>query len=613
MDSASVPEAEKAPHPDTGPKTGEDQERVHNADFKPISSSGDDGLSGSSSTEKDTTHQHRGLAAAHTPVSSPLQQQDEDEEHEVVYPKGATRILIIVSLCLSVFLVALDQTIIAPALGAITAQFSSVKDIGWYGSAYLLTTTALQPLYGKLYDAFPVKVVYLLAIFIFEIGSLVCAVSPSSTAFIVGRAVAGMGTAGLFSGSIVVMAYTLPLRKRPLAFGLIGGMWGIASVAGPLLGGVFTDHVTWRWCFYINLPIGGATMVAIFFLLRIRGQKRHTNNNVSFLSKVKKLDLLGTAVLIPAVICLLLALQWGGTEYPWNDSRIIGLFVGFGAIIALFIGIQFWKGDQGTLPPRLFKNRNVLCAMLFSCFFGSAFFPLIYYLSLYFQAIQGDSAVEAGIKLLPLLIATVLTSVLSGALISAVGYYNPFALVGMILFTAGAGMITTLTLDSPLRAWFGYQVLAGLGVGVGFQLAILVVQAVLPREDIPVATACVQFFQSLGGAVFVAVAQTVFQNGLVEGVVRDVPGLDPDVLINSGASQVRSVLEGLGLEEYVGVVLEAYLVGLRNAYYISVACAAGAFCAALGLSWVNIKRKKGVGRGEEQSNVESEASGVEVE
>ncbi|KAL1847639.1 hypothetical protein Daus18300_013899 [Diaporthe australafricana] len=538
--------------------------------------------------DQDKTH----IAAGHlsTPSSTDnVEAGPQQEQHgtEIVYPKRTTQTLILASLCLSVFLVALDQTIIAPALGAITAEFKSVKDIGWYGSSYLLTTTALQPLYGKLYNSFSVKPVYLLAVFVFEVGSLVCAVAPSSTAFIVGRAVAGMGTAGLFSGSIVILAYTLPLRQRPLAFGLIGGMWGIASVAGPLLGGAFTDHVSWRWCFYVNLPIGGAAMVAIFFLLHIKGQKKR---DIGFLAKMKQLDLLGTAILIPAVICLLLALQWGGTEYPWSNSRIIGLFVGFGVMIVIFIGVQIWKGDEGTLPPRLFKNRDVLCAMMFSAFFGSAFFPLIYYLSLYFQAIQGDDAVEAGIKILPLLISTVLTSVLTGGFISAVGRYNPFALPSMLLFTVGAGMITTFSLDSPLRVWFGYQVLTGLGIGVGFQLGILVVQAVLPQEDIAVATACVQFFQSFGGAIFIAVAQTVFQNGLINGIRRDVPGLDPQVLINSGASQVRQILASMGMEQYTKAVLTAYLTGLRHSYYITVACAAGAFCAVSGLSWVNIKK-----------------------
>jgi MFS family permease len=163
----------------------------------------------------------------------------------VRYPKGLTLALIITALCLAVFLVALDQTIIAPALGKLTEEFSSVKDIGWYGAAYLLTTTAFQPSYGTIYRIFSVKWTYLAAVFIFEVGSLVCALAPNSTAFIIGRAVAGIGTAGLFSGSVVILSFTLPLDKRPLAFGAIGSMWGIASVAGPLLGGAFADKTTW--------------------------------------------------------------------------------------------------------------------------------------------------------------------------------------------------------------------------------------------------------------------------------------------------------------------------------------------------------------------------------
>jgi MFS family permease len=171
----------------------------------------------------------------------------------------------------------------------------------------------------------------------------------------------------------------VPLEKRPLAFGLVGGMWGIASVAGPLLGGAFTEHATWRWCFYINLPIGGLAMIIVFFFVRVNRNDSDTIN-MTFMDRVRKLDLAGAAIFIPAIICLLLALQWGGAEYPWNNSRIIGLFCGFGAMIAIFIGIQFWKGDEGTLPPRLFKNRNTLSAIIFAMFFGAGFFPLIYYL-----------------------------------------------------------------------------------------------------------------------------------------------------------------------------------------------------------------------------------------
>ncbi|KAK3381522.1 major facilitator superfamily domain-containing protein [Podospora didyma] len=546
------------------------------------------------SSERPRPSVDKAPAPTDAPAPAPKQDSTNSRLHNdegIAYPTGLKLVLIVMSLCMASFLVALDQTIIAPALGAITSDFSSVGDIGWYGAAYLLSTTALQPSYGSLYRMFSVKWVYLAAVFVFEVGSLVCALAPTSNAFIVGRTVAGMGTAGLFSGSAVIISHILPLRKRPIAFGLIGSIWGVASVAGPLLGGAFTDHVTWRWCFYINLPIGGAAMASIFFFLHI---KRDNNPlGESFWVRILKLDLIGTAMLIPAIVSLLLALQWGGTEYAWNDSRIIGLFVGAALMAIIFVAIQIWKGDKGTLPPRLFKNRNVVCALMFGFFFGASFFPLVYYLSLYFQAIQGDSAVQAGIKLLPMLISVTFTSIATGGLIAVVGYYNPFILPCMILFTVGAGMISTLGLNSPTSHWFGYQVIAGLGIGVGFQTGVLVVQNNVPFEWIATATASVQFFQSMGGAIFIAVAQSVFQNGLTTAVQRDAPQLPAEIFIHSGASQVRQVLATLHAEAYTEVVLSAYLEGLRNAYYITVACAAAAFVVAACLSWKKIEKRGG--------------------
>ncbi|OTA90555.1 hypothetical protein M434DRAFT_33541 [Hypoxylon sp. CO27-5] len=505
------------------------------------------------------------------------------------YPSGLKLYLVILSLCLAVFLVALDQTIIAPALGAITGEYGSVKDIGWYGSSYLLTSTALQPLYGKIYRIFDIKYAFLSAVAIFEAGSLVSAAAPSSTVFIIGRAIAGMGSAGLFSGSIVILSYTLPLRRRPLMFGMFGCMWGIASVAGPLLGGAFTDHLTWRWCFYINLPVGGVATIVIFFFLNIA--RVNNPDNRSLLSRVLQLDLIGAAVLIPAIIMLLLALQWGGAQYPWNDRRIIGLFSGAGVMILIFVGIEQYQQDKGLLPPRFFKDRNLLCAMLFALFFGASFFPLIYYLSLYFQATQGDSAVTAGIKLLPLLISVVISSIISGALITATGYYNPVILTEIAIVAVGAGLLTTLDLHTPFRLWFGYQVLCGLGVGVGFQAGVVVVQNVVSKDLVPQATSCVQFSLNLGGALFIAVAQTVFQNGLIKGLQQHAPRLDPALFIHSGASQIRQVMAAVHQEGALDAVLMAYMEGLRQTYYISVGAAAVAFLAALGLQWRKIEKR----------------------
>ncbi|ESZ94686.1 hypothetical protein SBOR_4937 [Sclerotinia borealis F-4128] len=516
---------------------------------------------------------------------------NELDGEEAVYPHGLKLAVILAALCLAVFLVALDQTIIATAIPKITDQFNSIQDIGWYGSAYLLTTTALQPTFGRIYTIFSIKLTFIAAIIIFEIGSLVCATAPNSTALIIGRAVAGIGVGGLFSGAIVILAYCLPLRKRPAAFGLIGGMWGIASVAGPLLGGVFTDRVSWRWCFYINLPIGAIAIVVIAVYLKIH--RANNPENLSILARIKKLDLIGTAILIPAVICLLLALQWGGTTYPWSSAKIIGLLVGSALLFILFITSQIILGDKGILPPRFFKDRNTILAYIFAFFFGAGFFALIFYLAIYFQSVKGASATKAGIQLLPLLISTVISSIVTGGLITAIGYYTPVMIFCMIFFAIGSGLITTFSLTTPISKWFGYQVITGIGIGVGFQGGVLVVQTVLPLVDVPVGTACVSFFQSLGGALFISVCQTLFQNGLKFGIEERAPQLDPQLFLHSGATEIRQLLTQLNQEEALEAVLQAYTTGLTHCYWVTTACAICSFVAACGLDWKSVKKGHG--------------------
>ncbi|RDW88988.1 hypothetical protein BP6252_01020 [Coleophoma cylindrospora] len=546
----------------------------------------------STTTSKETkVADDNGMPGSQDPEKH-LHENQAEVEDEPEYPHGFKLAVILAALCLAVFLVALDQTIISTAIPTITDRFNSIQDIGWYGSSYLLTTTALQPTFGRIYSIFSIKYTFLTAIFIFELGSLVCATAPSSTALIIGRAVAGIGVGGLFSGAVVILAYCLPLRKRPAAFGLIGGMWGIASVAGPLLGGVFT------------LPIGAIAMVVIFLFLKIN--RENNPDNLSFLKRILQLDLIGMFLIIPTIVCLLLALQWGGTTYPWKSPTIIGLFVGAGLLGIVFIVSQIWLGDKGTLPPRFFRDRNMACAMGFAFFFGAGFFAIIYYLAIYFQSIQGSSATHAGIQLLPLLITTVISSIVTGGLITALGQYTPIMIFSMVLFSVGAGLITTFNLTTPFGQWFGYQILAGAGIGVGFQGAILVCQTVLPLKDVPVGTACIQFFQSLGGALFIAVAQTLFQTGLLNGIEKNAPQLDAHRFLNSGATQIREILREVGRPQDLDAVLQAYVDGLTHTYWITTACAIAALVCSCCLQWRSVK-----GEAAERESENQAASDVE--
>ncbi|KAI9810458.1 MAG: hypothetical protein M1827_006234 [Pycnora praestabilis] len=516
-----------------------------------------------------------------------LKQEPQNDEEEIQYPHGLKLLSIITALYLSMFLVALDRTIIATAIPRITDDFDSLGDVGWYGSAYLITTCAFQLMFAKFYTFYSPKSVFLFAIGVFELGSAICGAAPNSTAFIVGRAIAGLGSAGIFSGAIVIVVYTVPLHKRPIFQGLFGAVFGLASVAGPLLGGVFTQKVSWRWCFYINLPIGAATFVILVFILKISSPR---NEASSLRQKFLRLDPLGTVFFLPGVVCLLLALQWGGSTYAWKDGRIIALLILFAIFITAFLVIQFWKRDTATLPPRIILQRSIAAGMWFSLCAGSAMMILVYYLPLWFQAIKGVSAVESGIRSLPMIISLVVVSILTGISVTKFGYYTPFMIASAVLMSIGAGLITTLKVDSGHPKWIGYQVVFGLGLGMGMQQSGLAAQAVLKGRDVPTGVSLMFFMQTLGGAIFVSVGQNIFSNKLASGLAS-VAGLNASAVVNTGATDLRSVIGAKGL----GVVLIAYNNALDKTFQVALAMACFAIIGALAMEWKSIKKvKKGV-------------------
>ncbi|KAG9247318.1 major facilitator superfamily domain-containing protein [Calycina marina] len=518
-------------------------------------------------------------------TSAETTEASSEEDVKIIYPSGLPLGLLTFGLCMSTFVVALDNTIIATAIPKITSVFNSLDDVGWYGSSYLLTTTALQPSFGRIYTYFDVKWTYLFALCLFELGSIICAAATSSVIFIVGRAVAGAGASAIFSGGMTIVGFTVPLEKRPLYIAALSSMFGISSVIGPLLGGAFTDNIGWRWCFWINLPFGAISLVAVYFFFKPPARKQ---TNMTIKQKILEIDLLGALFLVTAIVCLLLALQWGGTTYAWKDSKIWGLFLGFGLLIAIFVGLQFRRGDRATIPPRILKQRTVLTACLYSCFLSMALYTHIFYLPFYFQAVKGTSAEGSGIRTIPYLGSIIISSIFAGAGITYIGWYKPFMVFGASVFTAGAGMIYTLKVTSSAGAWIGYQILAGFGAGAGVQIPFIAVQVVLSAKDMPTGNACTIFFNSLGGAISISIAQNVFSNTLAKDIPIYAPEVNVQQVISAGATYLRKVVPPASLSD----VIQAYMLALKDSFVIAIAIGGLVVISACFVEWKSVKGKK---------------------
>lgn len=480
-----------------------------------------------------------------------------------------------------------DRTIIATAIPRITDEFNALPDIGWYGSSYLITNSAFLLTYARFYTFYPPKWVFLTAIAVFEIGSAICGAAPNSTAFIVGRSVAGLGSCGIFSGSIIIITDSVPLHKRPMMTGFMGSVFGIASVIAPLLGGAFTDRSTWRWCFYINLPIGGVAVIIIFCLVKATPPAGLSASSLK--ERFEQLDPLGTLCFLPGVVCLLLALQWGGLQYAWKDGRIIALFVLSGVLAILFVLVQVWKKETATVPPRVAKNRSVAFGMFYALCVGSSMMVFIYYLPIWFQAVMGLSAIKSGIINLPVVLSLVIGSIAAGVCVTRLGYYVPFMYVGTVVMSIGAGLLTTFVPHIGPAKRIVYQILYGLGLGLAMQQPAVAAQTVMKRKDIPTAVSLMMLAQTLGGAIFLAIGQTVFTNGLVHNLEGAISGHNSadiiELIVNTGATSLRSVVDS----EYLPPVLEAYNKALVSTFIVGLATSCASILGAVGMEWKSVK------------------------